>query len=58
VLYGDEATVRARTREMVAAFGGGKGGWIANLGHGIQPEVDPVALGWFLDAVHTACKET
>ena len=26
--------------------------WIANLGHGITPGVDPEDLKWFLECVH------
>ena len=34
VLYGDKAAITAVVEEMVHGFGGGKQGWIANLGHG------------------------
>ena len=54
VLYGTEDVIRQKTRDMVKAFGGGKGKWVANLGHGIQPEVDPEALRVFLDEIHKA----
>lgn len=34
VLYGGRAAITAVVEEMVRGFGGGKRGWIANLGHG------------------------
>lgn len=34
VLYGGEKAIRAVVADMVRGFGGGKQGWIANLGHG------------------------
>ncbi len=34
VLYGSKEAITAVVKDMVAGFGGGKQGWIANLGHG------------------------
>lgn len=34
VLYGDRAAITRLVEEMVSGFGGGKKGWICNLGHG------------------------
>lgn len=34
VLYGGHDAIKQVVREMVSGFGGGKQGWIANLGHG------------------------
>ena len=34
VLYGGREAITAVVQEMVTGFGGGKQGWIANLGHG------------------------
>ena len=34
VLYGDHAAITRTVEEMVKGFGGGKKGWVANLGHG------------------------
>ena len=35
ILYGTREAITKAVEEMVAGFGGGKKGWIANLGHGI-----------------------
>lgn len=35
VLYGSHESISNVVKEMVKGFGGGKQGWIANLGHGI-----------------------
>jgi uroporphyrinogen decarboxylase len=37
VLYGTREAITKVVEEMVAGFGGGKQGWIANLGHGKPP---------------------
>lgn len=34
VLYGSKEAITTAVEDMVAGFGGGKQGWIANLGHG------------------------
>lgn len=34
VLYGDNRAITSVVQDMVKGFGGGKQGWIANLGHG------------------------
>jgi uroporphyrinogen decarboxylase len=48
-LYGTPAEIRARTRTMLEAFGGV--GHIANLGHGINPDVPVANAQAFVDAV-------
>jgi uroporphyrinogen decarboxylase len=48
-LYAAPASIRDRTREMLAAFGGR--GHIANLGHGIHPDVPVAHARAFVDAV-------
>lgn len=48
-LYAPPATIRTRTHEMLAAFGGR--GHIANLGHGIHPDVPVASAQAFIDAV-------
>lgn len=47
VLYGSHESITKVVEEMVAGFGGGKGGWIANLGHGITPFVNPDDLKFY-----------
>jgi uroporphyrinogen decarboxylase len=48
-LYAAPETIRTRTHEMLAAFGGR--GHIANLGHGINPDVPVANARAFVDAV-------
>lgn len=49
VLYGSHESITQVIEEMVAGFGGGKGGWIANLGHGITPFVNPDDLKFYFE---------
>jgi uroporphyrinogen decarboxylase len=48
-LYATPAEIRRRTHQMLTAFGGR--GHIANLGHGILPDVSPAHARAFVDAV-------
>jgi uroporphyrinogen decarboxylase len=48
-LYAAPALIRERTHRMLEAFGGR--GHIANLGHGIHPDVPPEHARAFVDAV-------
>ena len=48
-LYGPPAEIRRRTHAMIRAFG--PVGHIANLGHGILPDVSPAHARAFIDAV-------
>ncbi|KAH8700595.1 uroporphyrinogen decarboxylase [Talaromyces proteolyticus] len=52
VLYGEHAAITATIENMVKGFGGGKKGWIANLGHGITPFVNPDDLKFFFEEIH------
>ncbi|KAF8974329.1 Uroporphyrinogen decarboxylase [Flammula alnicola] len=52
VLYGGRDAIEAAVKRMCAGFRAGGGGWIANLGHGITPGVDPEDLRWFFECVH------
>merc|ERR1719187_1245187 len=49
-LYADKATIDSLTKEMVEQFGVNR--YIANLGHGMYPDMDPEHLGAFVNAVH------
>lgn len=51
VLYGTKEAISETVKEMVHGFGGGKKGWIANLGHGITPLVKPEDLKFYLEEV-------
>lgn len=52
VLYGGKEAITKVVAEMVEGFGGGKQGWIANLGHGITPFVNPDDLKFFFEQIH------
>jgi uroporphyrinogen decarboxylase len=51
VLYAPHEIIRARVAGVLAAFGRGSG-HVFNLGHGINPDVDPEHAGTLIDAVH------
>jgi uroporphyrinogen decarboxylase len=51
VLYGSHESITEVVENMVAGFGGGKGGWIANLGHGITPFVNPEDLKFYFQEI-------
>ncbi|CAK8672768.1 unnamed protein product [Clavelina lepadiformis] len=53
-LYGSEESIASLTKAMVKQFG--TRGYIANLGHGMYPDMVPEHLKKFVDAVHT-CSE-
>jgi uroporphyrinogen decarboxylase len=52
LLYGGRDAIENAVKRMAEEFKSGKGGWIANLGHGITPGVDPEDLRWFLECIH------
>jgi len=52
VLYGSHAAISSVVENMVRGFGGGKRRWIANLGHGITPGVNPDDLKFFFEEIH------
>lgn len=60
VLYAGQDAIEREVERMCRArkggFGGG-GAWIANLGHGITPGVDPEAMKFFLKCVHKYSRE-
>lgn len=49
VLYADEETIVSKTQEMLKAFGPQR--HIANLGHGVYPDMDPSRVKLFVDTV-------
>lgn len=51
VLYADPDIIKRTVADILESFGHGTG-HIFNLGHGIQPAVDPEHAGIFIDAVH------
>ena len=73
VLYGGKETITNVVEQMVQGFGGGKKGWIANLGHGmvvelvsnirltnlgVTPFVDPDDLKHFLEEIQRISRES
>jgi len=54
VLYGGRDAIDREVKRMCIAFRQGKApkAWIANLGHGITPGVDPEDLRFFFECVH------
>ncbi|MCJ1396316.1 Uroporphyrinogen decarboxylase in heme biosynthesis, partial [Xylographa bjoerkii] len=51
ILYGSRESITTLVEEMVLGFGGGKKGWIVNLGHGITPKVEPEDLEFFFKEI-------
>ena len=51
VLYTSPATIRGRVRQVLDAYGPGPG-HVFNLGHGLQPGMDPARVAALVDAVH------
>ncbi len=58
VLYGGRDAIEREVARMSEAFGRGEGGWIANLGHGVTPQVKPEDFEWFLRCVHKYSAKT
>ncbi|KAG9317634.1 hypothetical protein JVU11DRAFT_1845 [Chiua virens] len=54
VLYGGRDAIEREVKRMCDGFRTARPttGWIANLGHGITPGVDPGDLEWFFQCVH------
>ena len=54
VLYGGREAIDREVKRMCESFRGGEKAkaWIANLGHGITPGVDPEDLRFFFECVH------
>ena len=51
VLYASPSTIRDRVGQLLQAYGPGPG-HIFNLGHGLQPGMDPGRVSALVDAVH------
>ncbi|KAK2765334.1 Uroporphyrinogen decarboxylase in heme biosynthesis [Arachnomyces sp. PD_36] len=56
ILYGTREAITGAVEDMVRGFGGGKKGWIANLGHGITPQVNPEDLKFYFEEIHRLTK--
>lgn len=54
VLYGGREAIEREVKRTCESFKGGKAtkAWIANLGHGITPGVDPEDLRFFFECIH------
>ncbi|KAK9382268.1 Uroporphyrinogen decarboxylase [Kockiozyma suomiensis] len=52
IIYGSDEVISKKVEEMISGFGGGKQGYIVNLGHGTQPFMDPAKLGHFMKECH------
>jgi uroporphyrinogen decarboxylase len=59
MLYAGREALEREVKFMCKAFRGDNAprGWIANLGHGITPGVDPEDMRWFLECVHKYSKK-
>ncbi|KAF1989597.1 uroporphyrinogen decarboxylase [Aulographum hederae CBS 113979] len=57
ILYGGKDAITMVVEEMVRGFKGGKQGWIANLGHGITPFVNPNDLKFYFQEIMRVSKE-
>jgi uroporphyrinogen decarboxylase len=51
ILYGGREAITKVVEGMVEGFGGGQERWIANLGHGVTPFVDPDDLKYFFEEI-------
>jgi uroporphyrinogen decarboxylase len=49
LLYSDEATIKIKTEEMLREFGGQR--YIANLGHGLYPDIEKEKVKYFVDVI-------
>lgn len=54
-LYGSKEVLEEMVSKMLGKFGTQR--YIANLGHGIYPDMDPVSMTTFVNAIHRISKE-
>jgi uroporphyrinogen decarboxylase len=52
VLYAGREGIEKEVQRLAKRFRAAGGPWIANLGHGVTPQVKPEDFGWFLECVH------
>jgi len=52
LLYGGQEAIQQEVKKMSERFLAGGGGWIANLGHGVTPQVQVDDFRCFLESVH------
>ncbi|UZJ56013.1 hypothetical protein CBS101457_005333 [Exobasidium rhododendri] len=57
VLLQDRDAIEKTVKEMCRNRFGGSGAYIANLGHGITPGVDPENMRFFLECIHKYSRE-
>lgn len=50
-LYSPPEELEGLVKQMLGDFGG-KTRWIANLGHGIYPDMDPLHVQVLVDTIH------
>ncbi|CDJ68112.1 uroporphyrinogen decarboxylase, putative [Eimeria necatrix] len=55
ILYAPDEVIRQQTTDMVRAFQPGR--YVANLGHGMEPQMDPHKLEVFLQSVKDAAAQ-
>lgn len=51
ILYGSEHFIESETKNMIRAFGNQR--YIANLGHGVYPDIDPRKVKRFVETVQS-----
>ncbi|XP_063075119.1 uroporphyrinogen decarboxylase [Engraulis encrasicolus] len=54
-LYAPKERISEIVKKMLEGFG--TRGYIANLGHGLYPDMDPESVGAFVEAVHTHSRQ-
>lgn len=54
-LYSPKEAIKEAVKKMADSFGSQR--WIANLGHGIYPDMDPEHFRTFVDSVHEFTKQ-